>query len=292
MSSVDLKSGPGPARHDVPAFGPGGFTRIAYWEQGPADGPVVICLHGLTRNARDFDVLGAALARSGYHVFAVDMPGRGASAWLTQGRFYGYPLYLAATAAVIQRSGAERVKIVGTSMGGLIGMLLAAQLNAPIAGLVLNDVGPFIPKIAIQRIGAYLGLDPLFADLAQVEAALRKVHAPFGRLTDAQWHHLALHSARKVDGGYRLNYDTKIARPFKSKPAADVDLWTFWDRVSCPTLIIRGAQSDLLMPETVREMKERARAPARAVEIAGCGHAPALMADDQIEIVRKFLATC
>ncbi|MBL8839761.1 MAG: alpha/beta hydrolase [Alphaproteobacteria bacterium] len=283
-----------PAIRHVPVLGPSGFTDVATCEWGPRTGPAVLCLHGLTRNARDFDVLAQALAREGHRVVAVDMPGRGRSAWLANPFEYGYPLYLAAAASVIARLDVERLAVVGTSMGGLIGMMLAAQTGTPVARLVVNDVGPFIPKAALERIMAYIGLDPRFPTLARLEAALRQVHAPFGRLSDAQWQHLAIHGAAPVAGGWRLHYDPAIAKPLAAQPPADVVLWPVWDRIACPTLVLRGSESDLLLPETAREMTARGAAAAagqvRVVEIAGCGHAPALMADDQVALLRGFLA--
>jgi pimeloyl-ACP methyl ester carboxylesterase len=279
----------------VPVLGPSGFTRVALYEWGPprAASGAVVCLHGLTRNARDFDVLAGGLAAAGHRVAAVDMPGRGRSGWLASPQDYGYPVYLAAVAAVIARLDLESVSLVGTSMGGIIGMMLAAQAETPVAKLVVNDVGPFIPKAAIERIAAYVGLDPLFPDLAALERTLRSVHAAFGALSDEQWRHLAEHSARLVADGWRLHYDPAIAVPFAAKPPEDVVLWPVWDRIDCPTLVLRGAESDLLMAETAREMTARGAAGAagkvRLSEIAGCGHAPALMADDQVALIRDFL---
>ena len=282
-----------PRKSIVPVLGPSGFTQVAMREWGPARGAAVICVHGLTRNAHDFDVLGPALAEAGARVVAVDMPGRGGSAWLGNPKDYAYPVYLAATAAVIARLDVARVALVGTSMGGIIGMLLAAQPGTPVARLVINDVGPFIPKAAIARIAAYVGLDPLFPDLAALERALRNVHAAFGALSDEQWRHLAAHSARKVAEGWRLHYDPAIAVPFAERPPEDVVLWPVWDKIACPTLVLRGAESDLLGAETAREMTTRGAAGAagrvRLAEIPGCGHAPALMAADQVALLREFL---
>lgn len=283
-----------PRESVVPVLGPAGFTRVALYEWGPPRASsAAVCLHGLTRNARDFDVLAAGLAEAGHRVVAIDMPGRGRSPWLAGPQDYAYPLYLASVAAAIARMDVESVSLVGTSMGGIIAMMLAAQPGTPVARLVVNDVGPFIPKAAIARIAAYVGMDPLFPDLAALERALRTVHAAFGALTDAQWRHLAEHGARRVAEGWRLHYDPAIGVPFTAKPPEDVVLWPVWDRIACPTLVLRGAESDLLMPETAREMTTRGAAGAagqvRLVEIAGCGHAPALMADDQVALVRDFL---
>jgi pimeloyl-ACP methyl ester carboxylesterase len=216
--------------------------------------------------------------------------GQRASAWLAEAADYGYPQYLADMTALIARLDVAAVDWVGTSMGGLIGMMLAAQPGTPIRRLVLNDIGPFIPKAALERIADYVGLDPRFEDLAALEAYLRRVHAPFGPLTEDQWRHLAEHSARPLDeGGFGLAYDPRIGDAFRGdKPLEDVDLWPVWDAVRCPVLVLRGAESDLLLADTAREMRRRGPR-ARVVELPGVGHAPALMADDQIAPVRDWL---
>jgi pimeloyl-ACP methyl ester carboxylesterase len=279
-----------PKLRSLNVLGPHGFTEIAYTEWGDAD-RTAICVHGLTRNSHDFDDLAEALAARGWRVLCPDMPGRGRSAWLDDPAGYGYVLYLAASAALIARSGAARVAWVGTSMGGIIGMMLAAQPNTPLQSLVLNDVGALIPAASVARLASYVGDAPDFADLAAVEAYLRRVHGPFGALTDQQWRHMATHGARPVEQGrLRLHYDPAIALPFKQQEAKDVNLWPVWEKVACPTLIVRGAASDLLPRETADDMLGRARTKdVRLVEIAGCGHAPALMDAAQIAIVADFL---
>jgi pimeloyl-ACP methyl ester carboxylesterase len=271
-------------------IGPHGFHRLAYTEwPGPShDAPVLLCVHGLTRNSRDFDVLAQALSAH-YRVICPDMPGRGKSEWLSNAADYGYPIYLGDITTLIARLDVERVDWVGTSMGGLIGMLFAALPHAPIGKLVINDVGAFVAKAGIERIAAYAGLDPGFADLAAFEAALRRVHAPFGPLSHAQWHHLAAHSSRrKPDGSIGFNYDPKIAEAFKQGPLTDVALWPTWDAIKCPVLLLRGAQSDILLAEDAVAMTQRGPR-AKLVEFAGIGHAPALMEDDQIATIRDFL---
>lgn len=280
----------------MPILSPGGFSRLAWAEWGSETAPrTVVCVHGLTRNGRDFDVLAGSLVEAGWRVIAPDVPGRGRSDWLRRPEDYSYPTYLAALAALIGRLAVSEVDWVGTSMGGLIGMMLAAQPGTPIHRLVLNDVGPFIPKAALQRIGDYVGHDPRFDDLAAVVSYLRHVHAPFGALTNAQWRHLAAYSAAPAEHGhFRLHYDPAIAQAFKTGPIEDVALWPVWDAIACPTLVLRGAMSDLLLPEIADEMTRRGAAAGRGLvqlrTIADAGHAPALMATDQIALVREFLA--
>ncbi|MFO1350862.1 MAG: alpha/beta hydrolase [Gammaproteobacteria bacterium] len=270
-------------------LGPHGFHRLCYCEWGdPANDRVLICVHGLTRNARDFDFLAEALEND-YRVLCPDIVGRGRSDWLSHPADYGYPLYLSDMAALIARSGAAEVDWVGTSMGGLIGMLLAAQPNSPIRRLVLNDVGPFLPKAALERIGAYLGKPVSFQKLEEMEAYLRVIAAPFGPLTDAQWRHLTQPSAKPLaSGGYGFAYDPAIAAPFRGQPLADVDLWPVWAQLRCPVLVLRGAESDLLLRADAEAMTTRGPR-ARLVEFAGVGHAPMLMAADQIAVVRDWL---
>jgi pimeloyl-ACP methyl ester carboxylesterase len=271
------------------SLGPHGFHRIAYacWSGSERQGRPIVCVHGLTRNGRDFDVLAERLSQFG-PVAAPDMPGRGISDWLTHAEDYGYALYLNDVAALIARIGAAEIDFVGTSMGGIIGMLLASQPNSPIRRLVLNDVGPLVPRAALDRIGRYVGLDPSFPDIDALEAYLRRVHAPFGTLTDAQWRHLAAHSRRALpDGNLGLAYDPAIGASMKGANS-DVDLWSVYDRVTCPVLVIRGAESDLLLADTAEEMTRRGPR-ARLYEVAGAGHAPALMAGDQIDAIEGFL---
>jgi pimeloyl-ACP methyl ester carboxylesterase len=274
----------------LPCLGLHGFHRIvySYWPgaQGGAGRPTV-CVHGLTRNGRDFDALGQRLALRG-PVAAPDMPGRGRSPWLADAADYNYPVYLGTVAALIARLGVEEIDFVGTSMGGIIGMMLACQPGSPIRRLVLNDVGPFIPVAALERIGSYVGLDPEFADLDQVERHLRAVHGAFGTLSDADWRHMAETSHRvRADGSLGLGYDPAIAKAFTDAPLADVDLWPFYDRIRCPTLVIRGASSDLLLPETAAEMTRRGP-KAELYEVAEAGHAPALIDEAQIARIERF----
>jgi pimeloyl-ACP methyl ester carboxylesterase len=270
-----------------------GFHRIHYTEWGnPAAAQIVICVHGLTRNCRDFDALAQALSDDCY-VVCPDVAGRGRSDWLANKLDYNYPQYLADMNALIARvttdTRPQRVSWVGTSMGGLIGMLLAAQPGTPIVKLVMNDVGPLIPKAALERIGQYVGKDPHFGTLDELETYVRLISASFGPLTDAQWRHLAETGAKQFeDGGWGMVYDPAIGDAFRNVAITDVDLWQYWDRVQCPTLVTHGMESDLLLPEIVAGMRGRGPRP-RVVEFAGVGHAPMLMAEDQIKAVRDFL---
>ena len=285
-----------PRLEEVAALGPHGFTRVAYAEWGPKDASqVVLCVHGLTRNGRDFDFLARRLAQRGLRVIAPDLPGRGRSEWVKNGADYATPLYLAAMSAVIARSDAKAVDWIGTSLGGHIGMEMAALSGAPIRRLVLNDFGARVASAALQRIGAYLRIKHRFATLEELEAHLRSIHEPFGKLTDAQWRHMAEHSAVKTEeGDYRQHYDPAIGRAFSWPLMVDIALWNVWEQVACPVLILRGEDSDLLHASTVREMQKRGiagkNALVRAVEVREVGHAPPLMSDAQISLIEEFLA--
>jgi len=278
---------------NLPVLGPQGFLNLAYWEwEGPAGAPTVMCVHGLTRNGRDFDFLAEALS-SRFRVVCPDMPGRGRSDWLDDPGAYAFPFYLSVLGALYARLDVPAVHWVGTSMGGLIGMLFAALPKSPVRRLVLNDVGPVLPKEGLERIGQYVGRDPGFSNRQELEAYLRDVHAAFGPLTDAQWRHLAEHSGRtRRDGRLGLAYDAKIGEAFRpegGEPLQDIDFWPFYDQIQCPTLAIRGGQSDVLRTGDAASMTERGPR-ARLIEFPGIGHAPALMADDQIAAIRDFLA--
>ena len=277
----------------VLCLGSKGFHRMHYTDWGdPGAERVVICAHGLTRNCRDFDFLAQALLPD-FRVVCPDFAGRGKSDWLSAKDDYGYPQYCADMAALIARVTAggkpRRIYWVGTSMGGIIGMLLASRPKSPIEKLLLNDVGTIIPKAALERIATYVGKDPRFRTFEELEGMVRMVSAPFGPLTDAQWRQLTLTGARQHDdGSWGMCYDPGIGIPFQKGPLADVDLWQSWDTIACPTLLLRGAQSDLLLKETAVQMTQRGPKPS-LVEFDGVGHAPMLMAEDQIRIVRDFL---
>ncbi|MGH8709456.1 MAG: alpha/beta fold hydrolase [Burkholderiales bacterium] len=267
-----------------------GLHRVAYLEWGDAGNPeVVICVHGLTRCARDFDHLARALSGR-YRVVCPDIAGRGDSDWLADPMLYAVPQYVADMVTLIARLDVEQVHWVGTSMGGLIGMALAAQRNAPVSKLVLNDAGPVVAKVALERIGQYLGKAPSFPSVAAAEQVVRATAAPFGPHTDAEWRFLTEVVLRKnPDGSWRFHYDPKIAEPYRQQmPDKDLEMWPLWDAVSCPTLVIRGAQSDLLSRETAQAMTQRGP-KAKLVELPGIGHAPTLLHDDQMALVAQFL---
>lgn len=274
---------------DVELDGPFAGVRLGVVEWGESDARrTVVCVHGLTRNARDFDVLAAALARSGMRVLAVDVVGRGRSSWLADKSQYTLPTYAAQLRRLLEREGIEEVDWVGTSMGGLIGMAVAASAPQLIRRLVLNDIGPFIPKAALEEIRAYLGEDPSFSSLEEAEAYFRRIYAPFGNLPDAAWRHLAEHSVRRTPEGLKLHYDPGIRVPYAELAAADVELWGLWEAIAAPVLVLRGAESRLLSEETARAMLRRGP-ECEVLVFPECGHAPALVEPGQIEPVVRWL---
>ena len=268
---------------------PNGFHRLHYTEWGSAGDPTIVCVHGLSQNARSFDVLAEELAKT-HHVVCLDVAGRGQSSWLDDPAGYTYPQYMADANVLIARLGVDRIDWVGTSMGGLVGIMLAAMENSPIRRLVINDIGPFIPKAALQRIADYMAQENRFADMAAFESYLRKAYAPFGPLSDEQWRRMATFGARRNDdGSISPSYDPAITDAFRQGPMSDVDLWLPWEAVSCPTMVLRGAESDVLSADTAAEMTRRGP-KAEVVEFAGIGHAPALQAADQIAVIRGFFS--
>jgi len=266
-----------------------GIHRLAYYEWGdPASDSVVVCAHGLTRTGRDFDNLARALVAR-YRVVCPDYPGRGESDWLADPAEYQIPTYVADSITLIARLDVEQVHWVGTSMGGLIGMVLGSLAKTPLRSLVLNDAGPLVEAVALERIRQYVGRGPVFPDFASAEQYIRAVCAPFGPHSDEEWRFLTRVVIRpRPDGGFRLHYDPSIGQAFNAAPPGQpIDLWPVYDTIRVPTLVLRGAQSDLLSRETATKMSERGP-KARLVEFEGVGHAPTLMHDDQIGQVIRF----
>lgn len=275
----------------LPSSEPGREIVGRYWEaKGGSRRAPVFCVHGLARNSHDFNQL-ADLIHLDRNVYSLDMAGRGASPPLEKVEEYGYPTYLADCLAAIASRGKTEIDWVGTSMGGLIGMMLAAgPLKGTIRRLVINDAGPFIPKAALQRIVAYLAPPkPRFSTREAIGAHLRKTYFPFGIEKDQDWEDLIDTSILRLpEGEWTLHYDEAICEALQRAPIEDVDLWSVWDAVECPVLIIRGAESDLLSRETADAMVERAD-HVELVEVPGCGHAPALLGLERLQPIVDFL---
>jgi pimeloyl-ACP methyl ester carboxylesterase len=274
-----------------------GLHRMAYWEWGDEHNPrVLVCVHGLSRQGRDFDVLAGAMSGA-YRVVCPDVVGRGRSDALADPQGYQIPAYVADMVTLLARLDARTVHWVGTSMGGLIVLGLASLPQSPIERLVLNDVGPTIQFEAIARIGSYVGQPLHWANEDEAADYLLAISAGFGPHTREQWMALT-RPMLKVDGnggerGFKLHYDPAIAVPFKSitpelAAAGEAMTWRAYDAIRCPTLLLRGAQSDLLSRETALAMTQRGP-KARLHEFAGVGHAPTLVAPDQVAVVKDFL---
>jgi pimeloyl-ACP methyl ester carboxylesterase len=280
-----------PRAGSIPYLLAGRFHRLAFEEWGDAGAPPIVCVHGLTRTGRDFDALARALSPA-WRVICPDLPGRGHSDWLDDPMLYQAQHYVTALAHLLAWIGRD-VAWIGTSLGGICGMVIAAADGAPISRLVLNDVGPFIPAEALRRIRDYMiasGDSPMmarFPDIDSIERHLRLIHAPFGPLSNAQWTELARNSARALpDGRFTMHYDPRIAEPLRGTDPADVDMWAFWDRIRVPRLVIRGETSDILLPETAARMEASG---ALVYQVPETGHAPALLNPLQIEAIRSFL---
>jgi pimeloyl-ACP methyl ester carboxylesterase len=277
-------------KRSVQCLSPAGLHRMAYLEWGDPRNPhVVVCVHGLARSAHDFDALARSLSGQ-FRVVCPDVVGRGDSDWLSDPLHYVLPQYLADMVTLIARLDVARVSWVGTSMGGLIGMFLAAQKATPVGRLILNDAGPVVTRASLERIASYVGIVPTLRSIEEAEAMVRALSQPFGPHTDAEWRFLTENYVRKnADGSYRLHYDPRLGEPFRAQlPEKDLEFWEVYDTIRCPTLVIRGAESDLLTRATCVQMTTRGPKAALA-EIPGVGHAPTLMHDDQIDIVRAFL---
>ncbi len=310
-----------PRQRYFSALDPHGFHRVAYNEWGQADAAhTVICVHGLTRNSHDFDALAAELSQT-CRVVCPDVVGRGASDWLEYKNDYGFALYQSDAAALIARLSVAssaggflsalrghpmeedrplQVDWVGTSMGGLIGMMLAARSGSPIRRLVLNDVGPLVPWRALRRLHLeHNNENPQFSDLDEAEVYMRQACVNFGPLTDEQWRDVTRHSViLQPTGVFRLGWDPAIigAVPEQGLEGvtlsmnflSGIDMWPIWNKVSCPVLVLRGGNSDLLTPATVARM-QASRPQVQVAEFPGVGHAPWLMSAEQISVVRDFL---
>jgi pimeloyl-ACP methyl ester carboxylesterase len=269
-----------------------GFHELAYYDWGPlqAERPV-LCVHGLTRQGRDFDYLAASLAAAGRRIICPDVVGRGQSGRLADPDDYGLPQYCADMNLLIARLGSKEIDWIGTSLGGLIGMVMAGFPGSPIRRLVINDIGPFVSWTGLLRIGRYIAEMPTsFETFEAAEQYFREILAPYGDLSDEHWRHLTRHSVLwdASQGRHAVLCDPLITRAFGMPWSYSLDLWKYWERIEVPILVLHGAKSDLLSSDLTREMSRRN--PSVTVhQFADCGHAPPLMTADQIDVVTGFL---
>lgn len=279
--------------------------KIAYIEWGEENSDnVLICVHGLSRNAHDFDFIAGKLCDN-YRIISIDMAGRGKSDWLNNKSDYNYKTYISDIYHLIYELNLRRIDWLGTSMGGIIGMVIAAQSPELIHKIVINDIGPYIPGEALERIMSYVGKVPEFDRRQEAEDELRERMKTFGVAKETHWKHIFMHTViQKENGMYSFAYDPAIVQkiPFLQrllginikKPQRwlkipDVNLWKFWNKIRCPILVVRGSASDVLTQDTLKKM-QTSNPQVTAVELPGIGHAPTLMDREQIEMIRKWLA--
>ncbi len=280
-------------RKSVQCVSPAGLHRMSYKQWGdPLNPRVLVCVHGLSRVADDFDALAEVMSDT-YRVVCPDVVGRGQSDWLRNPQFYQVPQYVSDMVTLVARLDVDAVDWFGTSMGGLIGMGLAAMPESPIKKLILNDVGPVLNPVALARIGEYIGQDVRFNTFEAAAAYIKQVSISFGPHSDAQWHKLATDVLKQnQDGQWIRHYDLGLAAPIKATTpeialAGQGMLWAAYDAMKCQTLVVRGSESDLLSEQTAQEMSQRGPRAA-VVEIPCVGHAPTFVQPEQIAIAREF----
>lgn len=269
---------------------PSGGRKLAFVDWGAAGNErVAVCVHGLTRNSRDFDWLAASLSAT-HRVLAVDVAGRGRSEWLEQPSGYAIETYIGDIFELLADLGIGEVDWIGTSMGGIMGIAVAGHEDEAVRGairrLVLNDIGPFLPSAPMTQLAQRVGRAPLFPDMAAVEAYQHEVCAEWGDLPADRWAHLAEHSVREVEaGGFAYHHDPRIGDVVRAKsPVPDLDIWPVWDRITCPVMLLRGAESAILPADVADEMTRRGPGAER-IDYPGIGHTPSMMVEDQIAAV-------
>ncbi|NCT40676.1 MAG: alpha/beta hydrolase [Alphaproteobacteria bacterium] len=270
-----------------------GQHKVAYLDWGnPKDKPI-ICVHGLTGNARDFDYLAHDLVTRGYRVISITLPGRGASDFLSNPLDYNYSQYITDIFEVLKVEGFDKpacVDWIGISLGGLLGIQIAGMDDTPIKRLIINDVGPVVPKAALEFIHKVIKEPYYFDSVGALEQRMRATRGlTWGPVTDGQWRHMAVHNHRVLsDGRVTYAYDPKIAVVFEDAPIGDVDLWQMWENISCPVLLIHGKKSMLLTKKIIKMMRKTG-VEFDLVTLKKCGHAPSLMAPSQIEMIEEWL---
>ncbi len=282
------------SRHYVLGLGFHGFHRISYLEWGATKSVntkrTLFCVHGLTRNARDFDFLAKTLCDR-YRIVCPDVVGRGDSDHLISEEGYNYLQYNADMNAVLARLNVSEVDWIGTSMGGIIGMVLASVPQSPIRRLVVNDIGPEVSREALLSIAQYIGKSNTFESLNEVEEHLRKIYAEFAPMTDEDWHQMAKYSSRRTrTGRWRLKVDSRVGDAYRDSISYfDVDMWETWEKITCPVLVLRGKNSSFLTEEVAEKML--ACGPQTTlVEFDDTGHTPTLRNDEQVDTITQWLA--
>ena len=273
--------------------------EIHLTEWGAQHGKTVVAWHGLARTGRDMDELAEHLSARGYRVLCPDTLGRGLSQWSPlPAQEYCLAFYARLAQELFDQLKIEQAHWVGTSMGGAIGTVCASGLMLPgmrgrIQSLTLNDNAPELAQSAIERIRAYAGSPPAFDSVLELEAFFRQVYKPYGWLSDAQWRRLTETSTRRLpDGRVTPHYDPAMVQQFIHYPD-DYRIWDHYDAIKIPVLCLHGVESDLVLPATIAEMQQRgpgARGSLQVMEVAGCGHAPALNVPEQLDRIAAFIA--
>jgi len=268
---------------------PEGFHKLAYVDWGEKHNPILMCVHALIRNSRDFDYLAQGLRKT-YRVICPDVLGHGKSDYAKSHLTYNFTQYMNDMVALLGCVGARDVHWLGTSLGGIIGMMLAAQPKSPIKSLILNDVGMIVPSMALQRIGTYARNDHCFSDLGVAKEYFQTILAPLGIQDAEKWDHITKHSTRanEDDTAFHLSYDPAIGQAYINQMVPTLHLEAYWQSIRCPILVLRGEESDFLPPEIITKMLYF-QPKAKVITIPGCGHAPSLMEPDHIEIIESWL---
>ena len=281
------------SKHYFLGLGFHGFHRINYLEWGDArefkHQETLLCVHGLTRNARDFDYFATKMCDR-YRVICPDIVGRGDSDHLLDDESYNYLQYNADMNALIARLGDTEINWVGTSMGGIIGMVLASVAQSPIRRLVVNDIGPEVSRDALMSIAEYIGRSPEFSDISEAAAYLKKIYPEFAPMTESDWQHMAKHSCRRTNHGtYRMKVDPRVGDAFRDSISYfNVDMWEIWDKINCPVLVLRGKESSFLSEETAEKMLT-CGPETTVVEFDHTGHTPTLRNDEQVQVINEWL---
>lgn len=269
-----------------------GLHTIVYNDWGDEDARPIICVHGLTGNGRDFDIIAPELVKDGYRVIAVDLPGRGRSDFLPNPLDYNYHQYCHDLKTLLDLLNLKEVDWLGVSLGGLLGIKIAGEAQSPIKRLILNDVGPVVPKPALDFIHSVISQTYRFDSIPDLEKRMRETRGlTWGPMTDAHWKKMAEDNARALpDGGITYSYDPAIAKVFEKFPIGEEDLWRYWDKIACPVKLIHGKMSVVLTKPIVEEMKVRGPGPQMTYTVfKDCGHVPSLMAHNQIKSVMNWL---
>lgn len=272
-----------------------GMHRIVYNDWGPADGVPAICVHGLTGNGHDFDILAEELIKDGRRLICVDLPGRGRSDFLPNPLDYNYRQYYQDLMMLMAHIGVKdenSIDWIGISLGGLLGIGLAGLPMSPVRRLILNDVGPAVPKPALDFIHSVISQTYTFDTIGDLEKRMRETRGlTWGPVTDTQWKLMAEHNARALeDGSITYGYDPGIAMVFENSPIGDADLWLAWDQIQCPVMVIQGKKSVVLTKPILQEMHTRFKGNSfHIIQYPDCGHVPSLMAPQHIEDIRKWL---